>query len=87
MLGLRTVRAAGGRQRDDHATATPVAVVGGHTLSHVAAGMYHTCALDSGGKAWCWGYGQYGTLGDDDTSDHDTGTPVAVVGGHTFAQP
>ena len=71
----------------DHATGTPVAVVGGQTFSRLTAGHYHTCALDSAGKAWCWGLGTYGTLGDGIVSDHRTATPVAVVGGHTFAQP
>ena len=61
--------------------------MGGHTFSRLTAGHYHTCALDSDGKAWCWGLGTYGTLGDGIVSDHRTATPVAVVGGHTFAQP
>ena len=38
-------------------------------------------------EGWCWGYGQWGMLGDGNTNAHETGTPVEVVGGHTFAQP
>ncbi len=69
----------------DHTVRTPVAVVGGHAFSQLAAGDDHTCGLDGAGQAWCWGLGtDSGTLGDGDSSDHRTGTPVAVVGGHTF---
>ena len=85
--GLGPYGQLGDGDTSDHATGTPVAVVGGHTVSWLTAGDWHTCALDSAGKAWCWGYGDYGTLGDDNIGDHETGTPVAVVGGHTFAQP
>lgn len=34
---------------------TPVEVLGGHTFRSITCGTWHTCALDSGGKAWCWG--------------------------------
>ncbi|MBM4396336.1 MAG: fibronectin type III domain-containing protein, partial [Deltaproteobacteria bacterium] len=29
----------------------------------VGAGRYHSCAATSTGKAWCWGYNNYGQLG------------------------
>ena len=35
----------------------------------VATGNYHSCALDSGGSAWCWGFNQYGSLGDGTTTN------------------
>ena len=71
---------------DDHETGTPVAVAGGHTFTSLTARWYHTCGLDNAGNAWCWGDAKFGVLGDGNTSDHETGTPVAVVGGHTFSQ-
>src|SRR5205807_1212863 len=61
------------------ATSSPVAV---HlTFSSVNTGT-HTCAITTFGKAYCWGYPQYGTLGNGGTDPHST--PVAVVGGLSF---
>jgi alpha-tubulin suppressor-like RCC1 family protein len=65
----------------------PVAVVGGHRFTSLSAGENHTCGVAKNGKAWCWGAGGFGRLGDGITKGHLTGTPVAVVGGHTFAHP
>ena len=70
----------------DHTVRAPVAVVGGHTFTQLTAGTNHTCGLDGAGTAWCWGDGYYGQLGDGNSSAHATGTPVAVVGGHTITQ-
>ncbi len=36
---------------------------GGSSYVQIAAGYVHTCALDGGGQAWCWGYGGDGQLG------------------------
>ena len=41
-------------------------------------GLYHTCALLSTGAVKCWGYNQYGQLGDN--SQTNRLTPVAVSG-------
>jgi alpha-tubulin suppressor-like RCC1 family protein len=55
-------------------SATPVAVVGGHTFTQITAGSYHrTCALTAGGDAYCWGHG-FGL------------TPVKIGGGIVFRQ-
>jgi alpha-tubulin suppressor-like RCC1 family protein len=34
----------------------------------------HTCAIDTDGQIWCWGYNYYGQLGDG--SEMDSSTPV-----------
>ena len=49
----------------------------GKTLVSIAAGNMHTCALDTAGEAYCWGYGDNGQLGD----GLNTGSniPVKVV--------
>jgi len=44
---------------------TPVAVQhpSGVTFASIVASERHTCALDTTGQAWCWGYGSEGALG------------------------
>jgi len=62
---------------------TPVAVLGGHHFERVSAGDFHSCALASGGDAYCWGNGTSGQLG---TGALGTGSalPLPVEGGHSF---
>lgn len=52
-------------------------VAGGHVFVAVTAGNRHTCALDPVGKAYCWGNGNSGELGDDGGSDQLEPVPVA----------
>jgi alpha-tubulin suppressor-like RCC1 family protein len=47
-----------------------------------AAGLNHSCALDSSGKAYCWGENEDGQLGDGSLTDR--ATPVPVAGGIEF---
>jgi alpha-tubulin suppressor-like RCC1 family protein len=58
---------------------TPV-VVSGMTsgVTAIAAGGYHTCAIQSSGAVRCWGRNLYGALGDGTTTDRHA--PVAVSG-------
>lgn len=52
-------------------------VLAGKTLSKISAGEYHTCAIDVGGKAYCWGGdGSFGVLGNNTTAG--SYAPVAV---------
>src|SRR5882672_6726800 len=74
----------GGGQLGDGSTAasgTPVAVdttgaLAGKTLTQVSAGYDFTCALDTSGRAYCWGVNDNGELGNGNTAD--TTEPVAV---------
>jgi alpha-tubulin suppressor-like RCC1 family protein len=61
------------------AQATPVAVLSDRTFTQVAAGDYHTLALDSTGKLWSWGNDGFGQLGNDAALTRQA-TPVAVFG-------
>ena len=62
---------------------TPVAVTGGaltgKAVTSITAGQYHTCAVLSDGTAACWGYNNFGQLGNGTTTNSNT--PVAVTGG------
>jgi alpha-tubulin suppressor-like RCC1 family protein len=57
----------------------PVNVVGlERNVIAIAAGLFHTCALISGGAVKCWGLNEGGALGDDTTTKRNR--PVAVSG-------
>ena len=51
----------------------------GETLEMLSLGLYHSCAIASNAKAYCWGQGQYGQLGNSGTGG--SYTPVAVSQG------
>lgn len=55
----------------------PATVVGGHTFQAVSAENRSTCALTTGGIAYCWGCNQFGGLGDGSTTNRGSPTPVA----------
>ena len=61
---------------------TPVAVSGITTATQVSAGNSHTCARLTDGTVKCWGYNQYGALGNNpiDGILYSQNTPVATVG-------
>lgn len=69
-------------------SSTPVTMSGLESgVVSVSAGYYHNCALiktSSGtGRVKCWGANQYGQLGDgtgDGSFNHDSNTPVDVIG-------
>ena len=53
-------------------------------MRNISAGHLHTCAVSNAGNAYCWGYGQYGQLGNNSTANqrvpvlvqaHDRETP------------
>jgi alpha-tubulin suppressor-like RCC1 family protein len=63
-------------------TGQPVAVERALPFQEMAASIRHTCALDLSGRAWCWGFGLGGQLGDG--RREDSTVPVAVAGDHEF---
>src|SRR5690348_10506358 len=54
-------------------------VLAGVTLTQVTTGGFHTCALDNGGAAYCWGSDEWGELGVGSTSDDPQTAPVTVA--------
>ncbi|NBT26267.1 MAG: hypothetical protein EBT09_06875, partial [Actinobacteria bacterium] len=54
----------------------PVAATAGRTFTNLVGGDLHTCGLDSSGTVYCWGWNNYGQLGDGTTTDRRT--PVQV---------
>jgi alpha-tubulin suppressor-like RCC1 family protein len=46
----------------------PSAVTGGIRFASLSAGGYHTCGVTSTGAVYCWGYGQFGQVGNGSTN-------------------
>jgi len=49
----------------------------------ISAGGRHTCALQTGGSAWCWGANDHGQLGDGDPLHIQKQAPVSVQNPNT----
>jgi alpha-tubulin suppressor-like RCC1 family protein len=62
----------------------PVPVSGDRAFVQIVAAAESNCALDAAGRAWCWGLGSWGQLGDG--GNVNSATPVAVAGGHVFTR-
>jgi alpha-tubulin suppressor-like RCC1 family protein len=60
----------------------PAAVAGGHRFRQIGAGDYHTCAVSTDFRAWCWGMAT--AIGDGTEQQREA--PTAVAGGHRFRQ-
>jgi alpha-tubulin suppressor-like RCC1 family protein len=52
-------------------------------VTTASAGLYHSCSVRSGGIVDCWGYNQYGELGDGTTITRSA--PTRVSGSTTFS--
>jgi alpha-tubulin suppressor-like RCC1 family protein len=63
----------------------PVPVSTSSRFRQVASGQYHTCAITTTDKAYCWGDNDRGQLGID-TDQRRRLTPTLVGGGHAFRQ-
>jgi alpha-tubulin suppressor-like RCC1 family protein len=61
----------------------PVPVAGAHEFRELSAGREHTCGVTTAGKAYCWGLGGSGQLGDG-TTDYGS-TPRVVRGDYVFS--
>ena len=61
---------------------TPSRVAGAHQFRTLDAGAYHTCAVTTGNRAFCWGDGRGGALGNGKA--YLSFWPRAVAGGLSF---
>jgi alpha-tubulin suppressor-like RCC1 family protein len=68
----------------------PVAVSGGHRFRQVTTSMdFHhpfTCAVTTADRAFCWGIGEFGELGNGEDLNVARHSPTAVAGGLLFRQ-
>ena len=51
----------------------------------IGTGTFHACALLANGTVQCWGYGEWGNLGDGGTAQKTTPVAVASLGGTAVA--
>jgi len=51
------------------------------TVAHIEIGATHSCAISVAGAAWCWGEFTNGRLGTTASSDAETPTATAFLGG------
>ena len=52
----------------------------GRTAVAITAGYYHTCAILDDGSVSCWGWNNYGQLGDGTTTNRNTPTQTSSLG-------
>ncbi len=62
----------------------PTAVLGGHTFTQLAAGVYHVCGLTAAGSIFCWGYNGTGALGNGKLTPRVELAPVPLASTQTF---
>ncbi len=73
-----------GRGTADAAVYGAAPVVSPVPFVAISAGDVHTCALEAGGRAWCWGSNLRGELGRGPADAVGHGVPDTVAGGLRF---
>ncbi len=49
-------------------------------ITHISGGGWHTCALAANSEVWCWGYNEFGQVGDGTTLEGTIGSYTHPVG-------
>jgi hypothetical protein len=80
--GDNTVGQLGDRNQAQLKRYSPAAVSGGFKFTSVTSGIGHSCGLATDGSAFCWGFNQFGQLGD--ATQTTRYSPTAVGSGLTF---
>lgn len=57
----------------------------GHSLSSITTGSGVSCGLDHAGRAYCWGLGSHGFLGNGTTTNSSVPVSVSMPTGRTFS--
>jgi len=71
----------GNGRTDNHNVGIPVQIEGiTEPVASISCGSYHTGIVTVSGKAYTFGNGEDGKLGDGRTDDHDVATPTQVEG-------
>jgi alpha-tubulin suppressor-like RCC1 family protein len=90
-LGLAFLVAMAGCQENRESPTAPepapalaAATTAALPFTQVSAGLFHSCGLAPGNRAYCWGANFAGELGSGLTTG--SATPIAVVGGLQFVQ-
>lgn len=93
-VGLNDYGQLGNGQTGTGTSTGTAQTVGNGTISlrNVTTGSVHACALDPTNRAFCWGNGFWGQLGNgnstgytiDPNAQHVFSTPQLVSGGHTY---
>ncbi|MFO0660582.1 MAG: Ig-like domain-containing protein [Polyangiaceae bacterium] len=65
---------------------TPAAVSGDHSFVSITTGLYHSCAIDTEGAAWCWGDQDGGELGNGVSDPGPVSSPTKVLGDHKLTK-
>jgi alpha-tubulin suppressor-like RCC1 family protein len=60
-------------------SAEPVLVADVASVTAVASGWAHSCAVDGAGQTWCWGENQYGQLGCSDNGELVTDADIPYI--------
>ena len=57
-------------------------MTGGIVFTNMSAGEFHACGTNAAGQGFCWGYNDYGQLGD--ASNVDKYAPSLISGGQVW---
>jgi alpha-tubulin suppressor-like RCC1 family protein len=74
----------GNGSSDGNPHSTPTQISGLSSIVAVAAGQYHSLALDSSGNLWSWGYNGDGELGNGSSDGSPHPTPAIAVSNSGF---
>lgn len=78
--GLNTSGQLGNGNFETKTSPVPVALPSGVSrFTAIAAGGYHTLAIDADGNVWAWGLNSFGQLGNNDSTLAPKNSPVQVL--------